>query len=115
VSEKRFQVRFTGCLKPGLSRQTVLSNLVLETGLPEERLDNLFARGESLVKRCETATEAQRIADKFTRAGATCLVVDTQATGDSTTGKSMFSSLLRAITPGGRKGDEASSSTSRAR
>lgn len=76
MSDKRYAVIFTGKLKPEASHQVVVSNLVLDLGIPEEKVVRMLKMGRVVLKRCSAISEAQRLAEKFDRAGACCEIED---------------------------------------
>jgi hypothetical protein len=76
MSDNQFHVIFTGRLIAGMDKATVMSNLVLDIGLSEAKARALLGMSRVVLKRFPTASEAQRLAEKFERAGAVCLVED---------------------------------------
>lgn len=76
MNDKRYQLIYTGRLKPGLDNDTVKSNLVLVMGISEGKAARLLDGRQKLLKRCATAVEAQVLAEKFEQAGALCVVRD---------------------------------------
>ncbi|HEY0635352.1 MAG TPA: hypothetical protein VGE00_08220 [Gammaproteobacteria bacterium] len=98
MNDNRYAVIFTGHLKPELSAETVTSNLVLDLGLAEQKVQQLLRMGRVVLKRCGTVVEAQRIAEKFDRSGIICIIED-RLTRDLATqpNSSGESSLIRLI------------------
>ncbi len=103
---KPYVVIFTGELVLGADIGTVKSNLVLSTGISNAKADQLFARGEVVLKHYATTAEAERLADKFYQAGAICDIRDSRLTsknpGAEVGGQSSLVRMLRHVT-GGRR------------
>ncbi len=76
MSDKRYQLVYTGKLKPGVNAETVKSNLVLSMGISEEKASQLVKDEPKMLKRCATAVDAQVLAEKFDQAGIICIVRD---------------------------------------
>lgn len=75
MSDKRYQVIYTGKLKPGLDAETAKSNLILSMGIAEGKAARLVETSDRLVlKRCSSSVEAQVLAEKFDQAGLVCAV-----------------------------------------
>ncbi len=105
MSDKPYHVVFTGKLSPNLDAATVKSNLVLDIGLSEAKVDLLLSKGEVILKRCATSVEAQRLAEKFERAGAICVVKDySPAKAGAEPGDSSFIRLMNKFIPASGKG-----------
>jgi hypothetical protein len=109
VSDNRYAVIFTGQLKPDATTQVVVSNLVLDMGLPQEKVVRLLKMGQVVLKRCATMPEAQRLAEKFDRAGAVCIIEDRLAresavAQSSVSGESSLVRFLSKFIPSSRQG-----------
>lgn len=76
MNDKRYQLIYTGKIKPGLDTETVKSNLVLSMGMNEHKADRLLDGEKKVLKRCSSAVEAQVLAEKFDQAGVLCVVRD---------------------------------------
>ncbi len=108
MSEQRYEVRFSGELKPGIDQQTAKSNIVLDTGLSEDKVEKLFGKGQAILKRCATIAEAQRIVDRFDNAGVVCVIIDLmqkpsrqkRGHGVEVGSESSLFRILKSITPG---------------
>jgi len=74
MNDKRYQVIYTGRLKPGLDAATVRSNLVLSLGISEVKAKRLLESSALVLKRCSSSVEAQVLVDKFDQAGVICAV-----------------------------------------
>ncbi|MCW8827870.1 MAG: hypothetical protein OQK94_02310 [Gammaproteobacteria bacterium] len=104
MNDKRYQVIYTGRLKPGLDADTVKSNLVLLLGIDEVKAAKLLQSGPLLLKRCNSAVEAQVLAEKFEQAGILCGVHNGVAGSDSNPGveaggESSLVRMLRHVSP----------------
>jgi len=106
MSESRYSVIFTGQLKPELSAETVTSNLVLDIGLDQQKAVMLLRQGRVVLKRCDTVVEAQRLAEKFDRSGAICIIEDRLtregASAPAGSGESSLVKLINKFIPSGR-------------
>lgn len=81
-----------------MSLETVTSNLVLDIGLEQQKATMLLRQGRIVLKRCDTIVEAQRLAEKFDRAGTICIIEDRfTRDGVSTQAGSGESSLVKLI------------------
>lgn len=105
MTDKRYELVYTGKLHPGMDAETVKSNLVLSVGISEEKACRLVEAKPKLLKHCATAVEAQVMAEKLERAGICCVVRDRDphSTSNSKTGnESILMSLLKrqALTAG---------------
>lgn len=81
-----------------MSVETVTSNLVLDIGLEHNKAVLLLRQGRVVLKRCDTIVDAQRLAEKFDRSGAICLIEDRFARDSSTSqASSNESSLVKLI------------------
>lgn len=78
-NQKRYFIVFTGKLKPGMDKDTVVSNLVLSVGIPDARAKLLLENGGKVLKNCATSVEAELFAEKLTQAGLLCTVHDRHA------------------------------------
>ena len=107
MSESRYSVIFTGQLKPELSAETVTSNLVLDIGLDQQKATMLLRQGRVVLKRCDTVVEAQRLAEKFDRSGAICIIEDRLtregASVQAGSGESSLVKLINKFIPSGRQ------------
>jgi hypothetical protein len=116
MSDNRFAVIFTGQLKPEATPQVVISNLVLDMGLSPEKATRLLKMGHVVLKRCSSISEAQRLAEKFDRAGAICIIEDRLDSAPPLPGASGESSLVRFLSkfiPSSRQGRGSGTSTKR--
>lgn len=95
MSDKRYQLVYTGKLKPGVNAETVKSNLVLSMGISEEKARQLIKDEPKMLKRCATAVDAQVLAEKFEQAGIICIVRDSG--GSSSVDAGNESSLLSLL------------------
>jgi len=113
MSESRYSVIFTGQLKPELLADTVISNLVLDIGLDQQKAVRLLQQGRVVLKRCETIVEAQRLAEKFDRSGAICIIEDRfardSAAGQAGSGESSLVKLINKFIPSSRPAGSSSS------
>jgi hypothetical protein len=107
MSESRYSVIFTGLLKPELTAETVTSNLVLDIGLEHQKAIMLLRQGRVVLKRCDTVVEAQRLAEKFDRSGAICIIEDRLtrdgASGQVGSGESSLVKLINKFIPASRQ------------
>ncbi len=76
MSDKRYQLVYTGKLKAGLDVETVKSNLILSLGISAEKASQLVKDEPRMLKHFATAVEAQVMAEKFEQAGVICVVRD---------------------------------------
>jgi len=101
-SEKRYQLIYTGKMKPGLSADTVISNLVLSMGISESKAGRLLDGERKVLKRCSSSVEAQVLAEKFDQAGIVCVVRDSGGStnpGAEAGGESSLVRLLKNFSP----------------
>ena len=101
-SDKRYQLIYTGKLKPGLDTATVKSNLVLSMGISESKAERLLDDKRKVLKNCASSVEAQVLADKFDQAGIICVVRDAGGRGNpgaETSGESSLVRLLKNFSP----------------
>lgn len=111
MSEKRYQVFYTGKIKPGLEVETVRSNLVLSMGIAESKARVLLEGGRKLLKRCATSVDAQVLADKFEQAGVICDVCDGirgSETAVETGSESSLVRVLKSFSPAAEGGESPS-------
>lgn len=112
MSEKRYHVVYTGRLVPGTDSVSAKSNLIIDTGLSEDKAERLIKQKRVLLKRFPTVTEAQRMAEEFERAGLICVIEDhSAAIGDAAgqgSGESSLVTLMHKIIPTTRKERSAS-------
>lgn len=105
MNEKRYQVIYTGKLKPGLDTDTVRSNLVLSLGISEVKAKRLLECGTVVLKRCSSSVEAQVLVEKFDQAGVVCAVrsgsggVAAVNPGAEAGGESSLVRMLRQFSP----------------
>lgn len=100
MSDKRYQVIYTGKLKPGLDAATVESNLVLSLGISEVKAKKLIASDRTLLKRCDSSVDAQVLVDKFDQAGILCVVADSSDNpGIEAGGESSLVRILKEVAP----------------
>lgn len=96
-SEKRYQLIYTGKMKPGVTAETVRSNLVLSMGISESKAERLLDDKRKVLKRCASSVEAQVLVEKFDQAGIICVVRDTGGGGNPGAEASGESSLVRLL------------------
>lgn len=106
---KPYVVIFTGEVVPGADLNTVKSNLVLSTGISEQKAERLFKReGEVVLKHYATTAEAERLADKFYQAGAICDIRDSRYSsknhGHEVGGESSLVRMLKHFTGNAARG-----------
>lgn len=112
MSEKRYLVVFTGKTNHGMDVETVKSNLLIALNLPSDKLDRMFCDRELLIKRCISATEAERIAHRFTDAGAECYVIDSLNHAENPGKQSnSSSSLLRLLKVSPKRSEQSDNSS----
>lgn len=104
MSDKRYQVIYTGQLKPGFDMDTVKSNLVLSLGISEGKANRLLGSEAVMLKRCGTSVDAQILLDKFDQAGLVCVVRDSGRNGAGNPGveagsESSLVRMLKQISP----------------
>ncbi|MFO7593274.1 MAG: hypothetical protein R6X15_04410 [Pseudomonadota bacterium] len=104
MSEKRYQVIYTGRLKPGQDAATVKSNLVLSLGINEDKANRLLGSERVVLKRCNSSVDAQMLVEKFDQAGIICSIRDTQGGGAynpamEAGGESSLVRILRNVSP----------------
>jgi hypothetical protein len=101
-SDKRYQLIYTGKMKPGLTADTVKSNLVLSMGISESKAERLLDDKRKVLKNCTSSVEAQVLADKFDQAGIICVVRETgrgSNPGSEASGESSLVRLLKNFGP----------------
>ena len=105
MSEKPYNVVFTGKYHPTVDLETVKSNLILGLNMPEDKVLRLLSRkGEVLLKRCATVGEAQLLVEKFDTAGAICLIREAGASMEAANnGESSLVRLLKSFSGAGSK------------
>lgn len=117
MSDNRYSVIFTGQLKPDATAQMVIGNLVLDIGLPQEKVVQLLRKGRVVLKRCGTMVEAQRLAEKFDRAGAVCVIEDRlareHAMANSVSGESSLVRFISKFIPSSYRQGTGSSASRR--
>lgn len=105
MNDKRYQVIYTGKLKPGLDVDTVRSNLVLSLGISEVKAKRLLESCAVVLKRCSSSVEAQVLVEKFDQAGVICAVRNTSGgmaaanPGAEAGGESSLVRMLRQFSP----------------
>ena len=113
MSEKRYLVVFTGKTHHGMDVATVKSNLLISLNLPGDKLDRMFCDKEVAIKHCVSASDAERIAQRFNDAGAQCYVKDrlnqSQNPGKESNSSSSLNRLLN-VAPGRSEQSDNSSS-----
>lgn len=107
MSEKRYHVVYTGRLVPGTDATSAKSNLIIDTGLSEDKADKLIKQKRVLLKRFASVPEAQRMAEEFERAGLVCVIEDgaagqSDAAGQGS-GESSLITLMHKFIPPTRK------------
>jgi hypothetical protein len=104
---KPYVVVFTGEIVSFVDVDTVKSNLVLSTGIPDAKVAQLFGGGEVVLKRYATTAEAERLADKFYQAGAICDIRDSRLgsnnPGAEVDGESSLVRMLKHFTGSSRR------------
>jgi len=112
MTEKRYHVVYTGRLVPGTDRETARSNLILDTGLSDEKAAQLLKKNRMLLKRFPTVPEAQRMAEDFERAGLICVIEDHASGPDAASaqanGESSLITIMHKFIPSSRKDRPAS-------
>jgi hypothetical protein len=107
MDTKRYQVVYTGKLVAGMDPKTVISNLVLDVGLSEERVRALLQVERAVLKRFASPADANKVAAKLERAGLVCRIEDVRASdkspGNPDKGESSLLSLFSRISPVARK------------
>lgn len=109
MNEKIYAVVYTGQLSQSLGRDTVISNLVLELGISNAKASALLDKPDTLLKRFESQSDAQRLADKLERAGLNSRLVllkQSQAGAHQVSGESSLFSFF-----GSRPGKAGNEST----
>jgi hypothetical protein len=96
-TEKRYQLIYTGKMKPGLTAETVISNLVLSMGISQSKAERLLDDKRKVLKRCGSSVEAQVLAEKFDQAGIICVVRDAGGVSSPGAEASGESSLVRLL------------------
>ncbi len=76
MSDKRYHVVFTGKLAPGKDAATVKSNLILDIGLSDEKIELLLSGARKVLKRFSVANEAERLTERLELAGILCVIED---------------------------------------
>lgn len=103
MSDNRYSVICTGQVKPGMSVETVVSNLVLDIGVNQDKAVVLLRQGRVVLKRCDTLVEAQRLAEKFDRSGVICQIEDRlareTASAHASNGESSLVKLINKFIP----------------
>ena len=93
--------------------ETVKSNLLILLNLPGDKLDRMFCDKEVAIKHCASASDAERIAQRFNDAGAQCYVTDrlnkSQNPGKESTSTSSLSRLLKVNPDRSEQSDNSSS------
>ena len=81
--------------------------LVLDIGLDHQKAVMLLRQGRVVLKRCDTVVEAQRLAEKFDRSGAICIIEDRLtrdgASGQAGSGESSLVKLINKFIPASRQ------------
>jgi hypothetical protein len=112
MNNNRYQVVFTGKLVAGSDRAFVVSNLVLDVGLSEDKAKSLLLRNRVVLKRFGTHVEARKMAAKLEGAGLICHVEEVleEASNQETSSgtESSLMAFINKITPVVRKPKEAS-------
>lgn len=107
MSEKRYHVVYTGRLVAGVDAASAKSNLIIDTGLSDEKAGKLIKQSRVLLKRFPTVAEAQRMAEEFERAGLVCIIEDhAGGQGDAAaqgSGESSLITLMHKFIPTSRK------------
>ncbi|SCZ53465.1 hypothetical protein [Thiohalomonas denitrificans] len=101
MSDKRYQVVFTGKLVSDKDTATVTSNLILDIGLSEEKVGLLLNGQRKVLKRFSAVTEAQRLTERLEHAGILCVIEDhasNQGSGQGA-GESSLITLIHRLKP----------------
>ncbi|MCK9532284.1 MAG: hypothetical protein M0R77_17250 [Gammaproteobacteria bacterium] len=98
---KRFQVIFTGDCMAGMESPAVISNLVLDVGISEQKARELLRLKRVVLKRFALLSDAQKMISKLERAGLVCTVeeiVSTPVTEETASGgESILVSFLTRL------------------
>lgn len=97
MSDKRYQVVFTGKLASDKDVATVTSNLILDIGLSEEKVKLLLGGSRKVLKRFGAVSEAQRLTERLEQAGILCVIEDHAADAGQGAQVSGDSSLITFI------------------
>jgi hypothetical protein len=74
MNTRRYQVIFTGRCVAGLEEAAVISNLVLDVGVSEQKARSLLRMHRVVLKRFAMAGDAQKMVTKLERAGLVCAI-----------------------------------------
>ncbi len=74
---KRYQVIFTGDCVAGMEPSAVISNLVLDVGVSEQKARELLRLKRVVLKRFTLASDAQKMVAKLEHAGLVCAIEET--------------------------------------
>lgn len=96
MKAKRYAVVFNGEISQQHSRDTVISNLVLELGISDAKARALLDSPGLLLKRFDNAADAQRLIDRLERAGVVG-ALHTQGESVAATPSGSESSLFRLL------------------
>ncbi len=110
MSNKRFCVISTGKLVAGADVETVKSNLILDIGLTDEKVAKLLNGTRVVLKRLPTAVEAQRLAERFERAGMLCVIEDQNPGlgGQQSSGESSLITIVNRFISASRRNGASS-------
>ncbi|MGE0079861.1 MAG: hypothetical protein AB7U81_01035 [Thiohalomonadaceae bacterium] len=101
MNTKRYQVVYTGRCVSGMDASTVVSNLVLDVGVSEEKARTLLQMQHAVLKRFALASDAQKMVTKLERAGLVCAIIDAAPNGNENgvSGESVLVSFLSKFSP----------------
>jgi hypothetical protein len=93
---KRYQVIFTGDCMAGMESSTVISNLVLDVGISEQKAHELLRLNNVVLKHFALLSDAQKMISKLEHVGLVCVVKEAVPVTDETTsgGESFLVSFL---------------------
>lgn len=109
MSDKRYQVVFTGKLVPNADMATVKANLVLDIGLSEEKVERMLSSSRVVLKRFPSVADAQRLIERMERAGVLCQAEDLGPAGQegAAPGESALVSFVNRLIPSSRSSRRA--------
>lgn len=97
MNTKNYAVVFTGQINQKLNRETVVSNLVLELKISDEKARALLDSPGLLLKHFDNIPDAQRLIDLLDRAGAKGSLLHPQAEPVQATASNSESTLIRLL------------------
>ena len=100
MSDKRYQVVFTGELASDKDVASVTSNLILDIGLSEEKVELLLNGSRRVLKRLNTVGKAQRLTKQLEHAGILCVIEDLgPEPGSEEAGESSLITFIKLFKP----------------